>query len=99
MQQLVTFSISALYFLLVLGASTFLLIRGIAHLFVGLFACGAFLHLIQVLGFAFLNQAPGGLSANSHYFPILALIAALGTIMFAAAFVSLTLFLLRHKTP
>jgi hypothetical protein len=92
-------AIGALYFLLLLGLSTFLLVRGVTHLFVGLFACGAFLHLIQSLGFVFLRQAPGGYSANARFFPILGAVGAFGTIVLAAAFVSLTMFLLKNKTP
>ena len=39
-------AIGALYYLLILGLCTFLLIRGITHTFVALFACGAFLQAI-----------------------------------------------------
>ena len=92
-------AIGALYFLLVFGLSTLLLVRGVTHIFVGLFACGAFLHLLQSLGFVFLRQAPGGFGANARFFPILGAVGALGTIVLAAGFISLTMFLLRDKTP
>ena len=93
-------AIPALYFLLLLALCTFLLMRGITHTFVGLFAAGAFLHVIQMLGFFFMRQAPGGFNANTRYFPIFSAIGAFGTIVSAAAFISLTMFLLRsNKTP
>lgn len=97
--ETIALGIPALYFLLLLGLCTLLLIRGITHMFVGLFACGAFLHVIQILGYVFLRQAPGGYSANAQYLPLFTLLGALGTVVFAAAFISLTLFLLRNKTP
>jgi hypothetical protein len=97
--ELVTWGIGALYFLLLLALSTVLLIRGVTHLFVGLFACGAMLHVFQMFGFFYLRQAPGGYGANAQYFGILSAVGAFGTLLFAAAFVSLTLFLLRNKTP
>ena len=93
--HILTPAISLLYFLLVLGLCTFLIIRGVTHLFVGLFAGGALLHLLQSLGYLALNQAPGGYSANLRYFPILSLVGTLGTLVFAAGFVLLAGFLLR----
>ena len=56
------------YLLLVLGLCTYLLIRGITHLFVGLFAVGALLQMIPRLGFIALSEAPGGFAANSSHF-------------------------------
>lgn len=88
-----------LYFLLVLGLCAYLLIRGITHTFVALFAGGALLHLIQSLGYFAMQEALGGFSANRQYFPILALLGGFGTICFAAAFITLTLFLLQAERP
>lgn len=84
-----------LYFLSVLGLCTFLLIRGVTHLFVGLFAGGALLGLVSPLGFLVLQQAPGGFSANTRYLPFLNAFGMLGTCIFVAGFVSLAAFLLR----
>lgn len=97
--ELLRLSIGALYYLLILGLCTFLLIRGITHTFVGLFACGAFLQAVQMLGFVYLREAPGGWSANAHYFPLLSAVATFAMLIFAAGFVSLTFFLVRNKTP
>ena len=96
--EILSLAIPALYYLLLLGLCTFLLIRGITHLFVGLFACGAFLHVIQMLGFFYVRQAPGGFSANAQYLPIFSAIGLFGTVVSAVAFVSLTMFLLRNRT-
>jgi hypothetical protein len=92
-------AVPLLYFLLVLGLCTFLIVRGITHVFVGLFAGGALLHLIQSLGYVALNQAPGGYSANARYFPFLAIFGGLGTLAFAVGFVLLTGYLLRPASP
>jgi|SRR3712207_1449260 len=97
--EIIGLAIPALYFLFLLALCTLLLIRGVTHLFVGLFAAGAFLHIIQMLGFFYVRQAPGGYSANAQYFPIFSAIGAFGTIVSAVAFCSLTIFLLRNKTP
>lgn len=78
-----------------IGLCTYLLIRGVTHLFVGLFAAGAFLHLIQTMGFLFLSHMAGGFSANTQYLPIISIVGIVGTIASAAAFISLTAFLLR----
>ncbi|MDQ6622613.1 MAG: hypothetical protein M3Y86_03905 [Verrucomicrobiota bacterium] len=72
--ELFAFAIPALYSLLVLGCCVFLLVRGVTHLFVALFICGAFLHLIEMLGYLYLRRAPGGFSANAHWFPFLAIL-------------------------
>ncbi|MFL6530087.1 MAG: hypothetical protein ACJ8HU_05720 [Chthoniobacterales bacterium] len=87
--------IQALFNLLVIALCAYLLIRGITHLFVGLFAAGALLHLLQTMGFAVFSRMPGGIGAYSTLFPLLMILAALGTFLFAAGFISLTLFLLR----
>ncbi len=97
--ELLSLSIGALYYLVLLGCCTLLLIRGVTHTFVALFACGAFLHVLQMLGFIYLRQAPGGFGANAQYFPLLSAAAMFGSIVFGAGFVALTLFLLRNKTP
>ena len=52
-----------------------------------------------MVGFIYLRQAPRGFSANAQYFPFLSAVATFAMLVFAAAFVSLTLFLLRNKTP
>ena len=84
-----------LYLVFVLGLCTYLLIRGITHSFIALFACGALLHMIPQLGFFILSQMPGGFGANSQYFPMLAIFGLLGTLCFAGGFFLLTKFLLQ----
>lgn len=87
--------IQALFNLLVIVLCAYLLIRGITHLFVGLFAAGALLHMLQTMGFVVFSRMPGGIGAHTEIFPFLSIVAALGTLLFAAAFISLTMFLLR----
>lgn len=91
----IALAIALLYLLLVLGLCTWLLIHGVTHSFVGLFAAGAFFEVIPRFGYLALQQAPGGFGANMRFFPLLALFGIAGTLCFAAAFVSLTKFLLR----
>jgi hypothetical protein len=93
--NLISLGIPALYYLFVLAILSFLLVRGITHLFVGLFAAGAFVHLLQSMVYLLLSRAPGGFGAYSQYFAILAIVGFVGTILFVAAFISLAAFLLR----
>ncbi len=92
----IAFAFPILNFFIVLALQIYLLIRGILHPFVGLFAVGALLHLIQGLGFLALQQAPGGISANSRYLPMLSGLGMLGGLVSLAGFVALTLFLSRR---
>jgi hypothetical protein len=87
------------YSLIIFGLCTYLLVRGITHLFVGLFAGGALLHMIPSLGFMFFQFAPGGLSANARYLPFLSVFGALGALVSLAAFACLVAFLLRLQKP
>jgi hypothetical protein len=95
----ITLAVPLLYILLVLGLCTYLLIRGVTHAFVGIFAAGALIELIPRLGFIALHQAPGGFGGNAKFIPILTAFGLLGTICFAAGFVSLTTFLLTNTKP
>ncbi|HEY0370016.1 MAG TPA: hypothetical protein VGC85_10485, partial [Chthoniobacterales bacterium] len=95
MSHLFNFAVPTLYSLFLVALFTFLLMRGITHTFVALFLAGSILHLAQTCGYMLLNHLPGGFGANQQYLPILAGAGVLGTIVFAAAFVSLAAFLLR----
>ncbi len=77
-----------------LGLCAFLLVRGITHAFIALFAGGSLLHLIQSLSYEALTQAPGGYGGNASYLPILAIFGMLATLVFALGFIALTAFLL-----
>ena len=91
--------VTLLYLLLVLGLCTYLLIRGITHAFVALFACGALLHMIPPLGYLALRQTAGGVPAYSRYIGFLTIFGAFGTICFAAGFILLARFLLGASSP
>src|SRR4051812_41201974 len=88
-----------LYHLIVLGLCTYLFIRGFTQLFVCLFAGGALLELLRSLAFFAMNFAPGGFSANYHYFPIISAIGFLGMIVFLGGFVAMTVYLLAPTAP
>jgi hypothetical protein len=89
----------AVYFFVILGLSTYLLIRGITHTFVCLFAAAALIELIRSVGFFLMSLAPGGFSAHTSYMPALSAIGFLGMLAFTAGFVSLTIYLLRAQPP
>jgi len=97
--DLISLTLPLLYLLLVLGLFTFLLIRGVTHLFIALFAAGALIQVIPRLSFLAMHQAPGGFSANVRYLPILSALGMIGTLCFAAGFFALTIFLLRSAKP
>lgn len=84
-----------LCFFVVLGLCTYLLIRGITHSFVCLFALSALIDLLRSLALLVISRAPGGFSANASYLPAISIASFLGIFVFLGAFVSLTLFLLR----
>lgn len=94
--NILSFGISALFYAIVIALCAYLLVRGVTHLFVGLFLAGGLLHLLQALAYAVMSRLPGGFGAYTQYFFVLAIVGALGTILFAAAFISLTAFLLRR---
>ncbi len=83
-----------LYVLLVLALCAWLLLRGITHSFVGLFAAGALLELIPRFGFLVLREVPGGFPLHAGLIPILSVFGILGILSFAAGFITLTMFLL-----
>ena len=85
-----------LYFLFIIALCTYLLIRGITHSFVALFAGAAVLQMIPRLGYLVLQQTPGGFAAHSRYFPVLSGFGMFGTLVSMAAFISLAAFLLRR---
>ena len=89
----------AVYFLIILGLSTFLLVRGITHIFVCLFAAAALIELIRSMGFFFISQAPGGVGAYNTYMPIFSALGFIGMAIFIVGFLTLTLFLLRAQPP
>ena len=91
--------VPAVYFFIILALATYLLIRGVTHIFVCLFAAAALAELIRSMGFFLISQAPGGFSANSIYMPILTALGFLGMVLFIAGFLSLTLYLLRPASP
>ncbi len=95
----VSLALPALYFFIILGLATYLLIRGITHTFVCLFAAAALIELIRSMGFLLLSLAPGGFSANARYFPVLTAVGFLGMLLFVAGFISLTTYLLRPQPP
>jgi hypothetical protein len=95
--DIVSFGFGAIYHLAVLGLFAFLLIRGVTEVFVALFAVGALLHLLQTMGFFYMRSAPGGFGAHTQYLPVLTILGMLGTLAFAAAFISLAMFLLRSR--
>ncbi|MDQ6914082.1 MAG: hypothetical protein M3128_14540 [Verrucomicrobiota bacterium] len=80
--------------LFLLGLFTYLLIRGVTHSVIACFAAGALLELIPHLGFLAMQQMPGGFSANQGYYPLLMIIASIGTLCFAAGFLLLAKFLM-----
>ena len=86
--------IPALFYPLVVGLCAYLLIRGVTHLFIGLFAAGALLHMLQTMAYIIMSRLPGGFGAYQQYLPILAILGALGTILFGAAFIAMTSYLL-----
>ena len=92
----ISLALAIIYLLLVLGLCTWLLMRGRAHSFVGLFALGALLELVPRVGFLTLQTVPGGLGANTQFFPLLSLFGIAGTLCFAGGFITLTNFLLRN---
>ncbi len=47
----ISLALPAFYFFIILGLSTYLLIRGITHIFVCLFAAAALIELIRSMGF------------------------------------------------
>ena len=77
----------------VLAVCIYLLVRGVTHLFVPLFAAGALLELMRTLGFLVLQR--GGFTGNMHLVPIVSLIGTIGMLLSAAGFVALAAFLLR----
>jgi len=91
--------VPAVYFFIILALATYLLIRGVTHIFVCLFAAAALIELIRSMGFFLISQAPGGFSANRVYMPILTGMGFLGMVIFITGFVSLTLYLLRAQPP
>jgi hypothetical protein len=93
------FIIPLLYLLFLLGLFTFLLVRGVTHSFIGLFAAGALLELIPHLGFLAMQAMPGGFSANRAYYPLLTIVGSLGMFCFAAGFLLLAKFLLGPAKP
>ncbi len=93
------FALPALSVFVVLALQIYLLIRGIVHSFVGLFAASALLHLIQALGFLALELARGGISAHNRYLPMLSAFGILGGLVSLAGFVALALFLLKREKP
>ncbi len=95
--NLLSLVVPTLFNLLVLGLFAYLFVRGVTHLFVGLFAAGALLHGLQMFGYLLLSRMPGGVGANAQYLPAMAIAGALGTILFAVAFVLLAMFLLRNR--
>lgn len=94
MTNVISIGVPALFYLLVVCLCAYLLVRGVRHAFVSLFAAGAFLHGIQTLAYLVLLVMRGGYQSYTRYLPILGAVGALGTVLFAAAFVLLTLFLL-----
>jgi hypothetical protein len=94
--ELVTWAVPLLYYGFVLALSTYLLIRGITHLFVPLFAVGALLELMRTLGFMILQR--GGFAENMHLVPIVSLVGTIGMLLSGGAFVALAAFLLRTAT-
>ncbi len=94
--NLLSLVVPALFYPLVVGLCAYLLIRGVTQLFVGLFAAGALLHMLQTLAYLVISRLPGGYGAYEHYFLILAIVGSLGTMLFAAAFISMTSYLLGH---
>jgi len=93
--NIISLTLPLLYLLLVLGLCTYLLIRGITHSFIALFAAGALVQMIPRLGFLAMHEAPGGFAANSSYIPMLSIFGMLGSLCFAGGFIALTMFLLR----
>jgi hypothetical protein len=94
--DLLSFGLGALYYLFVLGLFSFLLMRGVTELFVACFAGGALIHLLQTLGFLYLRST-GGFSTHARFLPLLGMVGLLGTLFFAAGFISLGVFLLRGR--
>ncbi|HEX8279885.1 MAG TPA: hypothetical protein VF551_00795 [Chthoniobacterales bacterium] len=97
--DLISLAVPLLYWFLVLALSGYLLMRGVTHVFVALFAAGAVMHLIQSGGIVFMRMAPGGFGANMRYLPVLQIIGFGGIILTGAAFVLLASFLLRRDAP
>jgi hypothetical protein len=95
----ISLAFPVLYNLAVLGLCTYLFIRGFTQLFICLFAGGAALELIRSLAFLAINFAPGGFSANAHYFPIISAIGFLGMIVFLAGFAAMTMYFIKPTTP
>ena len=95
--DVLSFGFGAVYYLLVLALFTFLLIRGVTELFVAFFAAGALIHLLQTVGFLAMRFSPGGFGAHSKFFPLLAFVGLLATLLFSAGFISLAVFLLRGR--
>ena len=95
--DIIPFVLPLLYLLFVLGLCTFLLVRGVTHSFIALFASGALLHMIPQLGYVILRQMPGGFSAYDRFLPVLSIFGAFGTLCFAAGFLLLARFLLATR--
>ena len=83
----------------VIGVCTFLLLRGVTHSFLICFIVGALLHAMPSVGFALIEQAPGGFSGNIRWLPALSAVGFFGSIVSAAGFVLLALHLLARETP
>lgn len=83
----------------VVAICAYLLIRGVTHLFVILFAVAAILHALPSAGFLLLQQAPGGISAHLPVVTMLSIFGMLGTLASLAAFFSLASFLLAARPP
>ena len=90
-------TLPVLYFFIILGLSAYLLIRGVTHTFICLFAAAALIELIRSMAYLLMSLAPGGFSANARYMPVLSVIGFLGMLGFIAGFGSLTVWLLRAQ--
>jgi hypothetical protein len=97
--NIIAWGVPLLYSLLIIALCGYLLIRGITHAFVGLFAAGALLHMLQAMTYIFLTQMPGGIGAYSTYLPLVGIVGGIGTVISAAAFITLTTFLVRPVAP
>ena len=85
--------VPALYFFIILGLCTYLLMRGITHAFVGWFAAAALIELLRSMALLLMNVAPGGLGAHTRYLPAASVIGYLGMLIFIVGFASLTRYL------
>ena len=87
------------YPIFVIGVCTFLLLRGLTHSFLVCFIVGAILHTIPTIGFALMQQAPGGFSENMRWMPALSAVGFFGSLVSAAGFVLLATHLLAREAP